>query len=72
MPNEIASIIDADGKLWTGPVVSIFRISYLSILLAILTGGLSLLFQSRNKMTVRVNGDLHYGTLVGNRCTNWE
>jgi hypothetical protein len=65
VPNEIATIMDADGKLWTGPVVSIFRIDFLSILLAILTEGLSLLFQSRKKMTVRVNGDLHYGTLVG-------
>jgi hypothetical protein len=64
MPNEIATIKDADGKQWTGPVVSVWRIDNRSLLSGYLTGGFSLLFQSRKSATVRVNGELHYGERV--------
>jgi hypothetical protein len=61
MRNEIITIKDSDGKIWTGPIVSIFPIDNWSLLWAWLTSGLWLLFQSRKRVTVRVNGELHYG-----------
>jgi hypothetical protein len=64
MRNEIVTIRDSDEKIWTGPIVSIFRIDNWALLWAWLTSGLWLLFQSRKHVTVRVNGELHYGLLI--------
>ena len=64
MRDEIATIRDADGKLWTGPIVAVGRIDNWALFWGWITGGFSLLFQSRKRVTVRANGALHYGLPV--------
>jgi hypothetical protein len=64
MRDEIVTITDADGKTWTGPIIAVGRIDNWALFWGSLTGGFSLLFQSRKRVTVRANGGLHYGLPV--------
>lgn len=64
MRDEIATVKDADGKVWTGSIVAIGPIDNWALFWGWITGGFSLLFQSRKHVTVRADGKLHYGRLI--------
>lgn len=64
MPKEIVTIRDAEGRLWTGPLVSMGRIDNRALLWGWLTEGFSLLFQHRRYVTIRVDGALRWGRPV--------
>jgi hypothetical protein len=64
MHHETATIRDDDGKVWTGPIVAMGRLDNRTLLWGILTGGLSLLFQPRGHVTIRVDGQLRSGLRV--------
>jgi hypothetical protein len=64
MRDEIASVEDAHGRVWTGPIVAVGRIDNWALFRGWITGGFSLLFQSYKYVTVRADGELHYGRLI--------
>jgi hypothetical protein len=64
VPKEIVTIRDAEGQLWTGPIVAMGRIDNRALLWGWLTEGFSLLFQYRKYVTIRVDGKLRWGRLV--------